>query len=132
MKIFTPGLLKATLDWFRIYKIPAGSKPNQFAFNEEFQDRESALHVINLTHKLWKKLISNEVDPAENEIKDFKLFNTDLTDDNMFKQTHEKANQTVQSLINSLKPTLKQESTLQCEKVFYLNKKEIIIYYAHY
>jgi inorganic pyrophosphatase len=26
LKVFTPGLLKATLDWFRIYKIPTGTK----------------------------------------------------------------------------------------------------------
>ena len=34
-------VLQATIDWFKIYKIPAGSKENEFAFNEEAKDKVS-------------------------------------------------------------------------------------------
>lgn len=34
-----PGYLEATLDWFKMYKVPDGKPENQFAFNGEFKDR---------------------------------------------------------------------------------------------
>jgi len=34
-----PGLLAATRDWFRIYKIPDGREANEFAFGGEFRGR---------------------------------------------------------------------------------------------
>lgn len=34
-----PGLLDATRDWFRLYKVPDGKKPNGIGLNEEFKDR---------------------------------------------------------------------------------------------
>lgn len=35
-----PGLLEATRDWFKLYKIPDGKKPNKIALNGEFRDRK--------------------------------------------------------------------------------------------
>lgn len=35
-----PGLLDATRDWFRVYKVPDGNAPNQFALGGEFQDKK--------------------------------------------------------------------------------------------
>lgn len=32
---YLPGLLRATNEWFRIYKIPDGKPENNFAFNGE-------------------------------------------------------------------------------------------------
>ena len=52
---------QATNEWFRIYKIPAGSPENTFAFNGEAKDREFSLAIIKETHEHWKKLISGEV-----------------------------------------------------------------------
>ena len=34
-----PGFLDATREWFRIYKMPTGKPPNQFAFDGKFQDK---------------------------------------------------------------------------------------------
>lgn len=36
-----PGLLEATHQWFRIYKIPDGKPENQFAFDGKAQDKVS-------------------------------------------------------------------------------------------
>ncbi|KAG2186967.1 hypothetical protein INT44_003195, partial [Umbelopsis vinacea] len=56
-----PGLLEATHQWFRIYKIPDGKPENQFAFGGKAQGRDYATQVIMETHEAWKKLImSNE------------------------------------------------------------------------
>lgn len=57
-----PGLLKATVEWFRIYKIPDGKPENKFAFNGEAKNREFAQHVIEETHKYWQALHSKEAD----------------------------------------------------------------------
>jgi inorganic pyrophosphatase len=58
-----PGLLTATHEWFRVYKIPTGKPANQFAFNGEFKDREFAHKVIDETNAFWKALISKQ-DPT--------------------------------------------------------------------
>ncbi|KAL7296514.1 hypothetical protein TKK_0009949 [Trichogramma kaykai] len=55
-----PGLLKASIEWFKIYKIPDGKPENQFAFNGEAKPREFALHVIEEVHKHWQNLIKKE------------------------------------------------------------------------
>lgn len=52
-----PGLLTATHEWFRIYKIPTGKAPNKFAFNGEFKDRDFAHTIIKQTNDFWKELI---------------------------------------------------------------------------
>jgi len=62
---FFPGLLKATVEWLRIYKIPDGKPENQFAFNAEFQDRNFALKVIQEVRTHWETLMK---DPSVSEI----------------------------------------------------------------
>jgi inorganic pyrophosphatase len=41
-----PGLLDATRDWFRIYMVPDGYPPNEYAFDGKFRDAE---YVLGLT-----------------------------------------------------------------------------------
>ncbi|CAD6195430.1 unnamed protein product [Caenorhabditis auriculariae] len=62
-----PGLLAATVEWFRLYKIPAGKPANEFAFNGEFKNREYALKVIDETALFWQKLIK-EATPELNTV----------------------------------------------------------------
>ncbi len=57
-----PGFMSATVEWFRIYKIPDGKPPNEFAFNGEAKPREFALEVIEETHEHWKKMVAGQVD----------------------------------------------------------------------
>ncbi|XP_047501832.1 inorganic pyrophosphatase-like isoform X2 [Penaeus chinensis] len=57
-----PGFLKATVEWFRIYKIPDGKPENQFAFNGEAKDREFAHKIILETHEAWKNLVEGNSD----------------------------------------------------------------------
>uniref|UniRef100_A0A1I7TDD6 inorganic diphosphatase n=1 Tax=Caenorhabditis tropicalis TaxID=1561998 RepID=A0A1I7TDD6_9PELO len=62
-----PGLLAASVEWFRNYKIPAGKPANEFAFNGEFKNREYAEKVIEETNQFWKNLMK-EASPALNTI----------------------------------------------------------------
>ncbi|CAH1794795.1 unnamed protein product [Owenia fusiformis] len=55
-----PGFLAATVEWFRIYKMPDGKPANSFAFNGEFKNREFALNIIQQTHEQWKELVSQK------------------------------------------------------------------------
>jgi len=66
-----PGLLNATRDWFKFYKIPTGKPANKFAENGKFYNREFAMELIEHDHGSWKKLIT-EVYPKAG----IKLINT--------------------------------------------------------
>lgn len=57
-----PGLLEATHDWFRHYKIPAGSPSNEFAFNGEAKNKEFTIEILNELHEQWKKLVMKSVE----------------------------------------------------------------------
>lgn len=52
--------MKATIEWFKIYKIPDGKPENQFAFNGEAKPRDFALHIIDEVHQHWQNLIKQE------------------------------------------------------------------------
>jgi nucleosome-remodeling factor subunit len=52
-----PGLMKATHDWFKIYKIPDGKPANAFAFNGQAKNAEFARKIINETHDQWRELM---------------------------------------------------------------------------
>ncbi|KAK6633784.1 Inorganic pyrophosphatase [Polyplax serrata] len=62
---FFPGLLKATVEWFKIYKIPDGKPENQFAFNGEAKNRDFAVNVVEQVHEFWKALIHNEANGGD-------------------------------------------------------------------
>ena len=51
-----PGFLKATVEWFKIYKMPDGKPANEFAFNAEPKNKEFAEKIIAGTHSSWQEL----------------------------------------------------------------------------
>ncbi|KAJ6031181.1 hypothetical protein N7540_001913 [Penicillium herquei] len=55
-----PGLLRATNEWFRIYKIPDGKPENQFAFSGECKNKKYAEEVIHECADAWEKLMSGK------------------------------------------------------------------------
>merc|ERR1711962_410616 len=57
-----PGFLAATVEWFKIYKMPDGKPANEFAFDGKPKDREFAENIIKGTHDSWKKLVNGETD----------------------------------------------------------------------
>ncbi|GIZ43224.1 hypothetical protein CKM354_000645800 [Cercospora kikuchii] len=60
-----PGLLRATNEWFRIYKIPDGKPENQFAFSGECKNRKYATEVIRECAEAWDKLITGKTQPGD-------------------------------------------------------------------
>ncbi|KAM3957830.1 inorganic pyrophosphatase Nurf-38 [Aphomia sociella] len=59
-----PGLLRATVEWFRLYKVPDGKPVNQFAFDGEAKDEEFAYKVIDEVHEFWRSLVKGDVEHA--------------------------------------------------------------------
>jgi len=74
-----PGFLKATEEWFRIYKIPDGKPENKFAFNGEAKNKAYALKVIQETHEAWKKLITEKI-PNKTDKYSISTVNTQVSD----------------------------------------------------
>jgi len=60
-----PGLLRATNEWFRIYKIPDGKPENQFAFSGECKNRKYAIDIIRETAEAWERVITGKAEPGQ-------------------------------------------------------------------
>jgi len=58
-----PGLLRATNEWFRIYKIPDGKPENQFAFSGECKNKKYAEEIIHECSDAWERLITGKTQP---------------------------------------------------------------------
>merc|ERR1711923_357434 len=59
VKKHKPGLVEATVEWFKYYKVPDGKPVNKFAFNDEAKGKDFAEGVIAQTHQQWLKLIKS-------------------------------------------------------------------------
>ncbi|WQF77932.1 Putative inorganic pyrophosphatase [Colletotrichum destructivum] len=59
-----PGLLRATNEWFRIYKIPDGKPENQFAFTGECKNKSYAMDVVRECAEAWERLITGKTQPG--------------------------------------------------------------------
>ncbi|KAK2748365.1 Inorganic pyrophosphatase [Myotisia sp. PD_48] len=55
-----PGLLRATNEWFRIYKIPDGKPENQFAFSGECKNKKYAMEIVHECAESWNRLMTGE------------------------------------------------------------------------
>lgn len=51
---YFPGILDATREWFRKYKVPAGKPLNSFAFHEQYQNSNKTIQTIKECHNSWK------------------------------------------------------------------------------
>lgn len=60
-----PGLLRATNEWFRIYKIPDGKPENQFAFSGECKNRKYAMDIIRECGEAWERLITGKTNKGD-------------------------------------------------------------------
>ncbi|KAJ1733508.1 Inorganic pyrophosphatase [Coemansia biformis] len=78
---YMPGLLHATTEWFRIYKIPDGKPENQFAFGGEAKKRAYAVDVVKETAEAWADLISGKADCGKISLANALLNNSNTLSD---------------------------------------------------
>jgi len=71
-----PGLLDATRDWFRMYKVPTGKPENNFAADGKFYDRAFALDIIEHDYKCWDNLANGGYDAQPEKKKGIRMENT--------------------------------------------------------
>ncbi|KAJ1948194.1 Inorganic pyrophosphatase, partial [Linderina pennispora] len=73
---YMPGLLHATNEWFRIYKIPDGKPENQFAFGGEAKNRAYATEVVKETADAWNDLVTGKTSPGDITLQNASLGNS--------------------------------------------------------
>ncbi|KAG0258605.1 Inorganic pyrophosphatase [Actinomortierella ambigua] len=78
-----PGLINASREWYRIYKVPDGKPENNFAFNGKAMNKKFATGIIRETHAYWERLVSGEV-PPKTDLYDIQVVNL-LVDDSPYK-----------------------------------------------
>lgn len=71
-----PGFLRATVEWFKVYKIPDGKPANEFAFGGEAKNREFAHKVIEETNGFWKQLTGKADNNSGLDLKNVTLANS--------------------------------------------------------
>ncbi|KAI5897995.1 inorganic pyrophosphatase [Schizophyllum commune H4-8] len=71
-----PGLIRATNEWFRIYKIPDGKGENTFAFSGEAKNKKYATEIIHECHEAWKRLVTGEAAAKDISIKNITISNS--------------------------------------------------------
>ncbi|KAG8825297.1 Inorganic pyrophosphatase [Serendipita sp. 401] len=71
-----PGLIRATNEWFRIYKIPDGKPENTFAFSGEAKNKKYATEIIHECHEAWRRLAVTGESPAKTNTYDLSILNT--------------------------------------------------------
>jgi len=69
-----PGLIRATNEWFRIYKIPDGKPENAFAFSGEAKNKKYATEIVHECHEAWRRLVTGE-SPAKTPSYDLSIAN---------------------------------------------------------
>ena len=79
-----PGLLRATVEWFKIYKIPDGKPENQFAFNGDPKNAAFATNIVSETNKFWLDLIKKSLGDGN-----ISLHNTTIADSPMLMSLEE-------------------------------------------
>ncbi|KAF8527548.1 inorganic diphosphatase [Hysterangium stoloniferum] len=112
-----PGLIRATNEWFRIYKIPDGKPENAFAFSGEAKNKKYATEIIHECHEAWRRLIASEA-LAKTPSYDLSIYN--LTVDGSPLQV-KKTDQTYTSLPpDSRKPPAPIDPTISKWQVTFL------------
>ncbi|KAK7064111.1 gamma-tubulin RING complex protein [Favolaschia claudopus] len=71
-----PGLIRATNEWFRIYKIPDGKPENTFAFSGEAKNKKYATEIIHECHEAWRRLITGESPMQDLSINNITIMNS--------------------------------------------------------
>ncbi|XP_067886507.1 inorganic pyrophosphatase-like isoform X6 [Heterodontus francisci] len=105
---YKPGYLEATVNWFKLYKIPDGKPVNQLGFSGEFQDRDFAIGVIKSTHQYWQSLICKKNDGGDISCKNVSLR------DSAFHCSQEEAESIVHSAPEYIKSNSIPDEAVQC------------------
>lgn len=120
-----PGLLDATRDWFRIYKIPTGKPANNFAENGKFFDRAFALKQIEHDYNLWLNLIKGGYEAEPEKKKGMSLLNTSLDYLPAVRVTAVEALETVNKSSDEFNPQPADVDRMAIDAVHYVDRSKL-------
>lgn len=115
-----PGLLEATRDWFKHYKIPTGKPANNFAQDGRFFNRDFSLNIIEKSFNAW----SNLVQQKENK-KAISLVNTSLNNSNTMSDeiARQKLEKILINLVENSSPS--EKNITEIEKIYYIDRSKL-------
>jgi len=98
-----PGRLNEIFSFLKYYKTPAGSPPNNFAFDGKVKDRQFAVNIIEEAHQFWRKLINGSI---PNKTDKYNVQTSCTITESPYQITSEVAEQAIiQSYLNYVKGT---------------------------
>ncbi|KAJ7687398.1 inorganic pyrophosphatase [Mycena rosella] len=53
-----PGLISATREWFRLYKLPDGKDENTLDFDGEVKGPDFAAEIVRTAHEAWRNVVT--------------------------------------------------------------------------
>lgn len=118
------GLMDATRDWFKIYKIPTGKPANEFAEKGKFFDREFALKTIQHDYESWQKLTTGGYDATPEKKKGIALQNTSL-EKSADKITNEQAFAAIEEVTTAFNPVPAYVDPLPIDTVHYIDRSKL-------
>lgn len=110
-----PGVLEATKDWFKHYKIPTGKPANKFALDGKFFDRDFSFKIIEKSFNAWSNLVQRQ----ENN-KAISLVNTSLKNLNTLDQ--EIARKKLEKQFSNFQSFKSEKNIKELEKIYYINR----------
>lgn len=119
------GLLEATLDWFKIYKIPTGKPANQFALDGKLFDREFALAKIAETNGLWRNIVNGTYNSEPEKLKGLSLTNTTLSETLGLKIGSDEAQRIVNENSKPFDPQPLPVDKTAIDTVYYIDRSKI-------
>lgn len=118
-----PGLLDASLDWFRIYKVPSGKPENKFAGSGKFFDKEFALRLIQHHHESWLNLVKGGYDFKHESMKHISLLNESLSFNKSNRIEPSESTKIVQNESEEYKPEPASLENLFKDQSFFIKRK---------
>ncbi|RNA43555.1 inorganic pyrophosphatase [Brachionus plicatilis] len=114
-----PGVLEATRDWFKHYKIPNGKPANKFAMNGRFFDRDFSLKIIEKSFNAWVNLVQEK----ENK-KAISLVNTSL--ENLNTVSDQNARQKLEEIFTDadILNSKSEKNLTEVEKIYYIDRSK--------
>lgn len=120
-----PGLLDATRDWFKIYKIPTGKPANNFAENGKFFDREFALKQIQHDYQLWLNAAKGGYEAEPEKLQGLSLVNTTLDHIPALRLTGEQAINIVNAASQEFNPQQAEVDQVSIDTVHYVDRSKL-------
>ena len=120
-----PGLLEATRDWFKIYKVPTGKPANKFAGDGKFYDRAFAVKTIQHDHESWKNLVKGGYDSEPDKKKGISLLNTSLDYSGSQRITSEQGLAAINESSQEFNPTPAFLEQVPIDTVHYIDRSKL-------